>query len=164
MHELLNFADHWNRRQVYTEWHRADIILYLYINWKILIDITCVGLTSARPNYFSYHGDIRVPVHYNGTPFVYMCYTYCAFPLYLYTYTCTCICTCIMCKGKLTRALWSMHALHLQLGRTLLTTFTYTDKASCVNEHKTLHAFMHSGHSWWVWLRWPTKMHYLWCL
>ena len=82
--------------------------------------------------------------YYNGSPFVYMYYTYYA-SLYLYTCTCTCTCTCIMYEGKLTRALWSTHALHLQLGHMLLTTFIYTDKASRANEHKIPHAFMHSG-------------------
>ena len=36
----------------YTECQTTDIYIYIYyINGKISIDITCVGLTPAPPNY-----------------------------------------------------------------------------------------------------------------
>ena len=34
---------------------------------------------------------------------------------------------------------------------------------SCVWAESTC-IIMHSGHGQWAWLRWPTEMHYLWCL
>ena len=52
-----NIAYRWNRRQVYMEWRTADIYnfmnIYIYIyKRKVSIDITCVGLASARPNNY----------------------------------------------------------------------------------------------------------------
>ena len=51
-----NFEIRKFRTEIYTERRTAHTYIYTYIHIeKISIDITSVGLASARPNHYSHH-------------------------------------------------------------------------------------------------------------